>query len=87
MALSIYTNLYSLNTQRSLSNTTWNLQTTMQRLSSGKRINSAADDAAGLAISQRMSTVTISQGAISRGINDGIHHDEALISLISVLKG
>jgi len=72
MALSIYTNLYSLNTQRSLSNTTWNLQTTMQRLSSGKRINSAADDAAGLAISQRMSTVTISQGAISRGINDGI---------------
>jgi len=72
MTLSIYTNHYSLNTQRALSGTSWNLQTTMQRLSSGKRINSASDDAAGLAISQRMSTITISQGAISRGINDGI---------------
>jgi len=72
MALSIHTNPYSLNTQRALSNTTWDVQTTMQRLSSGKRINNAADDAAGLAISQRMSTLTISQSAISRGINDGI---------------
>ena len=72
MALSIHTNPYSLNTQRALSNTTWDVQTTMQRLSSGKRINNAADDAAGLAISQRMSTVTISQSAISRGINEGI---------------
>jgi flagellin len=48
------------------------LQLAAQRLSSGRRINSASDDAAGLSISDRMSSVSISLKAIDRGINDGI---------------
>jgi flagellin len=53
MSFSIATNLPSLNAQNSLNQTQMSLQTTLQRLSSGLRINSAADDAAGLAIANR----------------------------------
>ena len=56
MALVINTNVGSLNTQRYLSETQASLQTSMQRLSSGLRINTAADDSAGLAISDGMTS-------------------------------
>ena len=56
MAISINTNVASLNAQRNLSASQTNLAKSMQRLSSGLRINSAKDDAAGLAISDRMTS-------------------------------
>ena len=56
MAQVINTNVMSLNAQRNLSTSGSSLATTIQRLSSGLRINSAKDDAAGLAISERFST-------------------------------
>ena len=56
MAAVINTNVLSLNAQRNLSNSQKGLATSLQRLSSGLRINSAKDDAAGLAISDRMTS-------------------------------
>ena len=56
MASVINTNISSLNSQRNLSSSQASLATSLQRLSSGLRINSAKDDAAGLAISDRMSS-------------------------------
>ena len=54
MAMVINTNVASINAQRSLASSQVELQTAMERLSSGKKINSAADDAAGFAIAERM---------------------------------
>ena len=72
MALGISTNLLSLNTQKSL-NRTQNLQeTAMQRLSSGLRINSAKDDAAGLAIGTKMDSQVRGMNVAMRNANDGI---------------
>ncbi|MXN31918.1 flagellin N-terminal helical domain-containing protein, partial [Delftia sp. CH05] len=56
MAMTINTNVVSINAQRNLGLSGSSLATSMQRLSSGLRVNSAKDDAAGLAISERMST-------------------------------
>ena len=56
MGLRIKTNISSINAQRNLANSTNAGKETMQQLSSGYRINKAADDAAGLAISERMSS-------------------------------
>ena len=56
MAQIINTNIMSLNAQRNLSATQSALATSVQRLSTGLRVNSAKDDAAGLAIAERMST-------------------------------
>ena len=56
MAATINTNIASINAQRNLTLSGASLNTTMQRLSSGLRVNSAKDDAAGLAISERMNT-------------------------------
>ena len=56
MAMSINTNVVSINAQRNLALSGGSLATSMQRLSSGLRVNSAKDDAAGLAIAERMST-------------------------------
>ncbi|MDX2457242.1 MAG: flagellin FliC, partial [Gammaproteobacteria bacterium] len=58
MALSINTNVMSLTAQRNLSSTQTGLATAMERLSSGLRVNSAKDDAAGLAIASRMDAQT-----------------------------
>jgi len=71
MAAIINTNLQSLNAQRSLSNTQNALSTAMQRLSSGLRINSAKDDAAGLAISDRMTAQINGLNQAVRNANDG----------------
>jgi len=72
MALTVNTNIASLNTQRNLSNSSNALSTTMQRLSTGSRINSAKDDAAGLQISNRMTSQINGLGVAVRNANDGI---------------
>ncbi|SCK16320.1 flagellin [Vogesella sp. LIG4] len=70
--LTINTNVASLNAQRNLSSSQNTLSTTLQRLSSGLRINSAKDDAAGLAISERMSSQIRGMDQARRNANDGI---------------
>lgn len=72
MALTVNTNVASLNTQRNLSNSSNALATSMQRLSTGSRINSAKDDAAGLQISNRLTSQINGLGVAVRNANDGI---------------
>jgi flagellin len=72
MALTINTNVASLNAQRNLGSSQANLNKSMQRLSSGLRINSAKDDAAGLAISDRMTAQIRGLNQAARNANDGI---------------
>ncbi|MDD3328275.1 MAG: flagellin [Zoogloea sp.] len=72
MAMGINTNVSSLNSQRQLTSSQSSLATSLQRLSSGLRINSAKDDAAGLAISDRMSSQIKGLNQAARNANDGI---------------
>ena len=72
MAMTINTNIPSINAQRNLSLSSGSLATSMQRLSSGLRVNSAKDDAAGLAISQRMGAQTNGLAVAAHNANDGI---------------
>jgi flagellin len=72
MALSINTNIASLNAQRNLARSQSTLNTSLQRLSTGLRINSAKDDAAGLAISTRFTTQIRGLDQAVRNANDGI---------------
>jgi flagellin len=72
MALTINTNVASLNAQRNLARSQGDLATSMERLSSGLRINSAKDDAAGLAISDRMTSQIRGLNQAARNANDGI---------------
>jgi len=72
MAQTINTNLASLNAQRNQSNSAASLATSMQRLSSGLRVNSAKDDAAGLAIAERMNAQVKGMNVAVRNANDGI---------------
>ena len=72
MAQIISTNLASLNAQRNLTNSQSTLATSLQRLSSGLRINSAKDDAAGLAISERMTSQIRGLNQAGRNANDAI---------------
>lgn len=90
MALTLNTNIASLNAQRNLSASQGTLVKTLQRLSSGLRINSAADDAAGLAISERMTTQVRGLNQAVRNANDGISllqtSDGALASVTQSLQ-
>lgn len=72
MALSINTNVSSLTAQRNLASTSQDVGRALQRLSSGLRINSAKDDAAGLAISTRMTTQIRGMSQALRNVNDGV---------------
>jgi flagellin len=72
MSSVINTNVMSLNAQRNLTSSGADLATSLQRLSSGMRINSAKDDAAGLAISQRFTTQIRGMDQAARNANDGI---------------
>jgi len=72
MAAFINTNVASLNAQRNLTTSQSALTTSLQRLSSGLRINSAKDDAAGLAISERMTSQIRGFNQAARNANDGI---------------
>ena len=72
MPMTINTNVVSLNAQRNLSTSQMSLATSMQRLSSGLRVNSAKDDAAGLAIADRMNAQIRGTTVAIRNANDGI---------------
>eukprot|EP01034_Spumella_vulgaris_P035917 gene35917-44289_t len=72
MAQTINTNIASLNSQRNLNSSQAALGTSLQRLSSGLRINSAKDDAAGLAISERFTSQVRGNNQAARNANDGI---------------
>lgn len=72
MALSVNTNISSLNAQRNLSKSGQGLAQSMQRLSSGMRINSAKDDAAGMQISNRLTSQIKGLAVAQRNANDGI---------------
>ena len=72
MPQTINTNIASLNAQRNLNSSQSSLMTSMQRLSSGLRVNSAKDDAAGLAIAERMNAQVRGMNVAVRNANDGI---------------
>ncbi len=72
MALTVNTNVTSLSVQKNLNNAASNVSNSMQRLSSGLRINSAKDDAAGLQIATRMSSQIRGQNVAVKNANDGI---------------
>ncbi|MEL0167684.1 MAG: flagellin [Pseudomonadaceae bacterium] len=72
MALTVNTNVASLNAQRNLGSSSSSLQTSLERLSSGSRINSAKDDAAGLQISNRLTSQINGLGVAVKNANDGI---------------
>ena len=80
MTQTINTNLISLNAQRHLSMSQSSLATSMQRLSSGMRVNSAKDDAAGLAIAERMNSQV-------RGMNVAVRNANDAISLAQTAEG
>jgi len=80
MPMTINTNMVSLNAQRNLSGSQASLSTSMQRLSSGLRVNSAKDDAAGLAIADRMN-------AQVRGMNVAVRNANDAISLSQTAEG
>ena len=73
-------NLMSMNAQRNLNNNTMGLSTAMERLSSGLRINSAKDDAAGLAVAERMN-------AQARGMNVAIRNASDAVSMVRTADG
>ena len=80
MSQIINTNLASLNAQRNMAATTSNMATALQRLSSGLRVNSAKDDAAGMAIAERM-------GAQARGMSVAMRNANDAISLAQTAEG
>ncbi|WP_051298475.1 flagellin [Marinobacterium litorale] len=80
MALIINSNISSLNAQRQLASNAESLNTAMERLTSGRRINNAADDAAGLAIANRMTSQV-------RGLNQAVRNANDGISLIQTAEG
>jgi flagellin len=80
MSLTVNTNVEAMNAQRNLSNTEMSLSTSMQRLSSGLRINTAADDVAGYAISQKL------QGQIN-GLNQAQLNTQDAVSLAQTAQG
>ncbi|OQS42235.1 MULTISPECIES: flagellin [Chromobacterium] len=72
MAITVNTNIASLNAQRNLNQSSNSLQVSLQRLSSGMRVNSAKDDAAGLAISQTLTSAIRGNNQAIKNANDGI---------------
>jgi flagellin len=72
MSIVVNTNIGSLNAQRSLAESSRDLSTAMERLSSGKKINSAADDAAGFAIAERMTAQIRGLNMATKNANDGL---------------
>lgn len=80
MSMTINTNVSSLNAQRNLAGSSNSLATSLQRLSSGLRINSSKDDAAGLAVAERI-------GAQVRGLNMAVRNASDAVSLLQVADG
>jgi len=90
MASTVYTNLYSLDAQRNLNKNQLGLSTAIQRLSSGLRVNSAQDDAAGLAVASKMEAQARGLTVAERNASDGISYaqtaDSALSSVSDMLQ-
>jgi flagellin len=87
MPQTINTNLASLNAQRALNATQGSLTTSMQRLSSGLRVNSAKDDAAGIAIADRMQTQVRGMNVAMRNANDAISLLQTAEGLVGQVNG
>ncbi|HWP20410.1 MAG TPA: flagellin [Burkholderiaceae bacterium] len=83
MPQTINTNVVSLNAQRSLDSSQNSLKTSMARLSSGLRVNSAKDDAAGLAIAERMNAQVRGMNVAIRNANDGISYAQVAEGALS----
>ena len=79
MGLVVNTNIASINAQRALASATAEVNTAMERLSSGKRINSASDDPAGFAIAERMT-------AQIRGLNIAARNASGGLSMLSAVE-
>ncbi|MDX5444582.1 MAG: flagellin FliC, partial [Zoogloeaceae bacterium] len=90
MAQVINTNTYSFNAQRHLNKNSLGLSTALERLSSGLRVNSAKDDAAGLAVAQRMESdargLTVAMRNAADGISFGQTADGALGTVGEILQ-
>jgi len=86
MTLSVNTNVTSLLAQYQLNKTDNSLQASIQRLSSGLRINSAADDASGYAISARMSSIISGLSTSVRNANDGISYSQTVTGALGSLS-
>ena len=80
MPLSINTNIASMTAQRSFLNSNQSLETSFERLSTGKRVNSAVDDAAGLAIGKDLDSRVRGLNQAVRNVNDGI-------SMVQIMEG
>ncbi len=87
MGLRVNSNVSSINAQRNLANTTTSLQKSLQRLSSGLRITRAADDAAGLAISEGFRAEIRSLGQAQRNANDGISYLQIAEGALNEVSG
>src|SRR5215467_13258327 len=87
MALSVLTNIASMNAQRNLAATQDALAASVARLSSGMRINNAADDAAGLGISQSLKATISSLGQAQRNANDGISMSQVAEGGMNQMQG
>ncbi len=87
MALYVNTNVMSLNAQKNLVNSGQEMATSLARLSSGIRINSAADDAAGLAIATKMQGTYLSYNQAVRNANDGISMIQTGESAMNEIQG
>ncbi|MFT4561020.1 MAG: flagellin [Gammaproteobacteria bacterium] len=85
MAQTINTNILSLTTQRNLNRTQSELTTSITRLSSGLRVNSAKDDAAGLAISDRLNTQIRGLDQAVRNANDGVSFSQVAEGALSTI--
>ena len=83
----INTNIASLNAQRNLNTSQGALNTSLQRLSSGLRINSAKDDAAGLAIAEKMNSQSRGMAVAMRNANDGISAAQTAEAGLSAVTG
>ena len=86
MAQIINTNVMSLNAQRNLNNTAGSLSTALQRLSSGLRVNSSMDDAAGLAVAQKMESQIRGMTVAMRNASDGISYAQTADTALSVVS-
>eukprot|EP00906_Rhabdomonas_costata_P014532 RCo020887 len=82
----INTNVASLNAQRNLNSSQTSLSVSLQRLSSGLRVNSAKDDAAGLAIATRMTAQSRGMSVAIRNANDGISLAQTAESALGQIK-
>ncbi len=87
MPQTINTNLVSLNAQRNMNTSQMQQATAMQRLSSGLRVNSAKDDAAGLAIADRMNTQVRGMNVAIRNANDGISMNQTAEGALGTVGG